>query len=213
MARGWRRRSSGGRDEPELNAYRAAVPRRQPGGGRARPRRLRLVLAGVAALLAVAVGGVVALDQRAGPRETRAAQAQRLGRRRLSEQPLDRSLLFAREAISLHDLPSARDHLLAALRRAPAALPVMPAAGNPLNAMALHPDGRTLAAGDTWHLVFLDAITGRRPGDRMAASRAVSSLTFSPDGTRLASAGWDATPSFVELLNAGTHATSPARRT
>ncbi len=113
--------------------------------GRAQ-RRLRLVLAGVAALLAVAVlGGVVALHQRGTARmQARAAQAQRLGVQALTEGDLARSLLLARQGVALDDSLATRNNLLAALLRAPAAVGVMSGDGNALAAIAVAPDGRTL---------------------------------------------------------------------
>ena len=196
--------------EPELNATEQQFLDASRAGGERARRRLRLVLAGVMALLVLAViAAVIALDQRNRARaETRAVEAHALGVQASSEEPLDRSLLFASQAVSVHDVPITRDHLLAAVRRAPAAIAVMRGDGDALNAIALHPDGRTIAAGDDdGTVVFLDAVTGSRRGaPHQSASRiGISSLTFSPDGTRLASAGWDAnTGAFVELFNGRT---------
>jgi class 3 adenylate cyclase len=83
-----------------LDASRAAAERAQ--------RRLRIVLAGVAVLLAVAVaGGLVALHQRSTARsEARAAEAQRIGVQALTEPDLDRSLLLARQGVALDDSPA-----------------------------------------------------------------------------------------------------------
>ena len=88
--------------EHELNATeRAFLDASRTAAGRAQ-RRLRLALAGVAALLVVAaLGGVVALHQRGTARsEARAAEAQRLGAQALIEQRLDRSLLLARQGVA-----------------------------------------------------------------------------------------------------------------
>src|SRR5215470_7536277 len=103
-ARGWPPRWNGG-----PGTSRAAAGRAQ--------RRLRMVLAAVAALLLVAIaGGVVALDQRSTARnQARVAEAERLGVQALTAQSLDRSLLLARQGVELDDSPATRSYLLAAL--------------------------------------------------------------------------------------------------
>jgi WD40 repeat protein/DNA-binding SARP family transcriptional activator len=179
-----------------LDASRAAAGRAQ--------RRLRLVLAAVAALLAVAVAGaIVALEQRSSARnQARVAEAGRLGVQALTERRLDRSLLLARQGVELDDSPTARSNLLEALLRSPAAIRVMPGAGSPLNALDLSPDGRTLAAGDNrGNVLFFDAATGRRAGRPYKALGSISAVRFSPDGTRLAVAGQES----VDILDARTH--------
>ena len=188
----------------ELNqTERAFLDAGRAEAGRAQ-RRLRMVLAAVAALLAVAVaGGLVALGQRSSARnEARAAEAQRLGVQALTEQRLDRSLLLARQGFELDDSLPARSNLLTALLRSPAAIRVIPGAGHPLTALDLSPDGRTLAVGDDHgNVLFLDAATGRRAGGPYEALFDVSAVRFSPDGTRLAVAGVDS----VDIIDARTH--------
>ena len=91
--------------EPELNATeRAFLDDSRRASGRAQ-RRLRMVLAGVASLLVLAViAGLVALDQRGNARaEATAAAAQRLGAQALAEDDLDRALLLARQGVALDD--------------------------------------------------------------------------------------------------------------
>jgi WD40 repeat protein len=178
--------------------------------GRAQ-RRLRLVLAGVAALLAVAVlGGVVALHQRSTARgQAQAAQAQRLGIQALTEGDVARSLLLARQGVALDDSLATRSNLLAALLRAPAAVGVMSGDGSALAAIAVAPDGRTIATGgDGGNVVFLDAASGRRIGEPYRDPGAtVQLLAFSPDGRRLAVAGSNADTAiaFLDLVDVRTH--------
>ncbi len=183
-----------------LDASRAAAGRAQ--------RRLRMVLAAVAALLAVTVvGAVVALDQRGAARnEARVAEAQRLGVQALTEPRLDRSLLLARQGSQLDDSPATRGYLLAALLRSPAAIGVIHGAGNPLTAVDLSPDGRTLAVGDDrGNVLFFDPVTGRRSATPFTTPVGpVSALRFSPDGTRLAVAG----TASVDILDGHTHQNS-----
>ena len=165
-------------------------------------RRLRMVLAGVAALLLLAViAGAVALDQRGSARrEAVAADAQRLGAQALAEDDLDRSLLLARQGVALDDSLQTRGNLLAALLKSPAAIGVLRGDGDRLISLDLSPDERTLAFIDNdGTLTFVDARTRRPagppttvPGLEPASSSTRSSgptVRFSPDGSRLAVGG------------------------
>jgi WD40 repeat protein len=194
--RGGHERELSSNERTFLDASRAAAQRAQ--------RRLRMMLAGVATLLVIAVaGGVIALNQRSSARDqARAAEAQRLGVQALTEPRLDRSLLLARQGVELDDSRTTRSNLLEALLRSPAAIRVMPGEGNPLDALDLSPDGRTLAVGDNrGNVLFFDAVTGRRAGRPYKALRAIHAVRFSPDGTRLAVGGDD----IVDILDARTH--------
>ena len=194
--------------EAELNevehefiaASRAASERSQ--------RRLRVVLAGVAGLLILAViAGGVALEQRANARkEARAADAQRLGAQALVVDDLDRSLLLARQGVALADTTQTRGNLLASLLKSPAALGVLPGDGDPIISVEMSPDGQTVAAGSTTgELLLFDARTRRR----MATVRPVpvpnwpgaANLAFSPDGRRLAVAISTARGAVVAVLD------------
>jgi WD40 repeat protein/DNA-binding SARP family transcriptional activator len=192
--------------EPELNpAEQQFLDASRVAGERAR-RRMGLVLAGVISLLVIAtVAAVAALDQRGQAREqTRAAEAQRLGALARSDEELDRALLVASEGVALDDAPATRDNLLAVLRRAPAAMGVIGGDGDAVNAVALHPDGRTLAVGDDDGTVFFfDTVTRRRLGrpHDSGLTAAITALAFSPDGSRLASAGIDDGGGFVDLFD------------
>jgi DNA-binding beta-propeller fold protein YncE len=185
-----------------LDASRAAAGRTQ--------RRLRAALAGVAALLAIAVaGGLVAVHQRSTARaEARVAEAQRIGVQALTEGDLDRSLLFARQSVALDDSPTTRSDLLAALLRSSAAVEVVRGEGNPLDAIDLDPGGRTLVVADSHgNVVFIDAVTRRAIGRPYKAGHTVVAVRFSPDGTRVAVVGYGVNDQdgFVELLDARTH--------
>ena len=192
--------------EQELTpTERAFLDESRAAAGRAQ-RRVRIVLAALAALLAVAVAGaIVALAQRSSARrEARVAEAQRLGVQALTEPRLDRSLLLARQGVALDDSLATRSYLFDALLRSPAAIRVISGDGHPLTALDLSPDGGTLAMGDNQgNVLFVDAASGRQhPRPYAIPSGGISAIRFSPDGTRLAVEGDD----FVDILDAHTHA-------
>jgi WD40 repeat protein/DNA-binding SARP family transcriptional activator len=187
--------------DPELNdVERAFLDDSRAASGRAH-RRLRMVLAGVAALLLLAViAGAVALDQRSSARrEAVAADAQRLGAQALVEDDLDRSLLLARQGVALDDSLQTRGNLLAALLKSPAAIGVVRGDGDRLISLDLSPDERTLAFIDhDGTLSFVDTRT-RRPAGRPTTVPGLAGVIvdafirpevrFSPDGSRLAVGG------------------------
>ena len=163
-------------------------------------RRLRASLAGLAALLALAiVASAVALEQRGSARlEATVAESQRLGARALVEDDLDLSLLLARQGVALDDTPQTRGNLLAALLKSPAAIGVLRGDGDRLVALELSPDERTLVFMDNdGMLSFVDRRTQRAAGTTVTVA-GIEGITdavrrddvqFSPDGTRLAVGG------------------------
>jgi WD40 repeat protein/tRNA A-37 threonylcarbamoyl transferase component Bud32 len=156
-------------------------------------RRLRVLLAGVAVLLAAAVaGGMLAVVQRGEARDAETAQlAQRLGAQALVDEDLDRSLLLARQAVAIDDTPQTRGYLLTALLRAPKAIGIMHGTDDAsLDGIALSPDGRTLAVADSFKkLLFFDARTYEQIGKPLPVDGWVSSLAYSPDGKTIAYGG------------------------
>src|SRR4051794_7806197 len=153
-------------------------------------RRLRALVTGVAALLALAViVGTLFLDQRGRARsEATTAQAERLGALGLVDHDLDRSLLLARQGVAIEDTLRTRSNLLAALLGSPAAIGITRFPQSRLLRLALRRDGRALVVGDNkGNVRFLDPVTRRqlRPAYR-AATVPILSLAFSPDGARLA---------------------------
>jgi WD40 repeat protein/DNA-binding SARP family transcriptional activator len=154
-------------------------------------RRLRAVLAGVAALLVVAVvAGVVALGQRSKANdEALAADAQKLGASALVESDLSRALLLARQAVALDDTVETRSNLLSTLLKSPAANGVMRAGTQRYWSLALSPDGRTLAAGDEFGLLVLFDVRTRRPVATLNPINdggAIQDMVYSRDGRYLA---------------------------
>ena len=156
-------------------------------------RRLRMLLAGVGALLVAAVvAGAVALSQRGEARDAAlAADAQRLGAQALSEDRLDQALLLARAGLALDDSPATRSNLLSVLTRHPAALGTIAGDGFPLFAAAASNDGRLVAIGDErGGASVFDVRTRRRVSTPYRTGDGIAqSLAFSPDG-RLLLVGW-----------------------
>jgi WD40 repeat protein/tRNA A-37 threonylcarbamoyl transferase component Bud32 len=165
-------------------------------------RRLRALLAGLALLLAAALaGGIFAVIQRGEARDAETAQlAQRLGAQALVEEDLDRSLLLARQAVAVDDSPQTRSYLLAGLLRAPAVTGVMHGQSEILRAIAVSPDGKTLAVGDATGLLFFDARTYERIGEQLPVTDGVESVAYSPDGRTVAFGGHG----FLRLIDART---------
>ncbi len=151
-------------------------------------RRLRTLLIGVGALLTLAViAGVIARSERQSAREAATvADAQRLGAEALTEDRLDQALLLANAGAALDDSLAARSNLLSTLLRSPSALGVLRGDGDGFYALALSPDGRTLALGDQdGTTVLFDTETREQLGDFQAAGP-VMGLAFDPRGRSLA---------------------------
>ncbi len=199
--------------DPDLAARERAFLDASAAASERAHRRLRMVLAGVAALLVVAViTGALALNERGNARgEAVAADAQRLGAQALTDDDLDRSLLLARQGVELDDSVQTRANLLAALLKSPAAIGVVRGDGDGLIDLDLSRDGRTLAfmEGDGT-LRFVDTRTRRVaappvpvPGQAPCTIAAVlrfDQLHYSPDGSRIAIGGCKPV-----ILDAATH--------
>ena len=167
-------------------------------------RRLRVLLAGVAVLLAAAVaGGMLAVNQRGEARDAETAQlAQRLGAQALVEDDLDRSLLLARQAVAIDRSPQTRSYLLQTILRSPKADGIMHGESGFLRAIEVSRDGRTLAVGsDRDGLLFFDTRTYARIGGKSPVTGKVESLAYGPGGDTLAVGG----DGSIRLLDARTH--------
>ena len=169
--------------DPELNELERAfleesqaASEREAERQRRTNRRLRTLLAGVGVLLAAAViAGVIALSERQGARDAATAEtAQRLGAQALTEDRLDRALMLANTGVALDDSPATRSSLLSTLLRSPAALGVLDGDTGRPQALALSPDGSTLAVGDgQGQLSLFDTETRQQIGDHQLPGRAL----------------------------------------
>jgi WD40 repeat protein/DNA-binding SARP family transcriptional activator len=181
--------------DPELNQLERSfldesrsASERQAERQRRTNRRLRTLLAGVGVLLAAAVvAGVIAISERKGARSAATvADAERLGAQALSEERLDRALRIASAGVALDDSVATRSSLLSTLLRSPAAIGVLSPGGQGLKALALSPDGGTLAVSDRDGTVTLfDTETQEVVGDHQAPGTAYA-IAFDPQGDSLA---------------------------
>ena len=206
--------------DPELNDLERsfldegrAASKREAERQRRAVRRLRTLLAGVGVLLAAAiVAGVIAISERQGARSAATvADAERLGAQALAEERLDRALRLASAGLALDDSVATRSSLLSTLLRSPAAIGVLSPGGEGLSALALSPDGGTLAVSDADGTVTLfDTETQEVVGDHQA-SGLIFALAFDPQGDSLALASAPGEPSerssatgSLEILDAAT---------
>ena len=209
------RRSTGpASHDPELNELErafldesTAASEREAERQRRAVRRLRTLLAGVGVLLAAAVvAGVIALSERGSARSAATAEAaQRLGAQALSEERVDQALRLATAGVALDDSVATRSSLLSTLLRRPAAIGVLSPTGEELPALALSPDGETLAASDADGTVTLfDTDTYEVVGEHQAPATAYV-IAFDPQGDSLAVAEDSrATGGTLEILDAAT---------
>ena len=157
-------------------------------------------------LAAAIVAGVIALSERQGARSAATvADAQRLGAQALSEERLDQALRLASAGVALDDSVATRSSLLSTLLRSPAAIGVLTPTGEELPALALSPDGETLAASDADGTVTLfDTDTYEVVGEHQAPGTAYV-IAFDPQGDSLAVAeDSSATGGTLEILDAAT---------
>jgi WD40 repeat protein/DNA-binding SARP family transcriptional activator len=160
-------------------------------------RRLRGLLAGLAAVLVLAfvAGGLALVLRGRAEHQTLVADSRRLGAQALTQGDLDRSLLLAMEALRLDDSVETRSALLASLLRSPQAIWTARGDGNAFEDLALSPDWQTLATVDTHGLVDLwDARSGRRlagplQGEQDSTQYFAGVAAFSPDSHLLVTGG------------------------
>jgi WD40 repeat protein/DNA-binding SARP family transcriptional activator len=169
-------------------------------------RRLRALLAGVGVLLAAAVvAGVIALSQRQEANSAATvADARRLAAQAVTEDRRDRALQLAGAGVALDDSPATRSGLLSTLVRGPSALGVLNGDAE-ISALALSPDGRTLATGDLeGNVILLDTATRERIGAYRAPGDFVPWLGFHPRGGSLAIVSGDSKTGYLDVIDAAT---------
>jgi WD40 repeat protein/DNA-binding SARP family transcriptional activator len=153
-------------------------------------RRLKALLAGVAALLAVAlVAGVVAVLQRQAARhEATVALSRQVGAAAVVEPRIDRAMLLAHEAVDLNRSTATEGALLATLLRSPSLVATFPfpITSRPLS-LSVSPDGKTLAVSDSASEIrFFDTRTRRETRPPVPNMGTGMPVTYSRDGSLLA---------------------------
>lgn len=189
---------------------------------RRRARRLRILLAGVVSLLAVAlVAGAVALVQRGRARHSATvAQAGRLAAqsREVAARHPDTALLLALEAGRRDDSVDSRGALLGALEHASRVRRWLQGFDTTVEATAFSPDGRLLATATQTGTTLWNTRTWHPVGPPLRSRQGGWDwVDFSPDGQTLAIAGgkgrvelWDvATRKELRELRDPGAATSP----
>jgi WD40 repeat protein/DNA-binding SARP family transcriptional activator len=169
-------------------------------------RRLRVLLAGVGALLvAASIAGVVAVSQRGQARDAAlVADAQRLGAEAVTNDRLDQAVRLARAGIAIDDSPSTRNSLFSVLQRQPASLGELRGDGWKLYSVAASPDGKLVATGDERGAVIVYDIARRvRVGAYRAPEGLIEQLTFAPNSRTLALTLHDGkkAKTFVDVIN------------
>ena len=173
----------------------AGTPRtRELRSAQRRTRRLRALLAVVAAaLVAAVIAGSFALAQRASARHTATvAQAGRLAAqsREISPQHPDLGLLLALEAGRLDDSVDSRGALLGALEHGSESARGSRASTHPSSRTAFGPDGKLLATTTIEGTTLWDTQTWKPVGPPLRSSQGGwEGVDFSPDGRTSAIAG------------------------
>ena len=154
-------------------------------------RRLRGLLAGAVALLLVGVlAAVVALIQR-GHAQAQAltSDAERVGAQSLVEKNLDLAMLYAVAGVKLQNRVETRGALLEELQNNSFAIRYIRPSHNQITSLAVDPNGRLLAMGDSAGVVrFEDMSRWRASGGPVALSGSIAqeAMAFSRDGRTLA---------------------------
>jgi WD40 repeat protein len=173
---------------------------------RLRRQRMGLIGAGVVALLlavtAVSFGFSARRAQAEAEQEARRALAGQLAAESRTglEHQYDLSLLASLAAYDLlqtgqiDDTIEAKSSVLAAVSQFPSLATFLQGHASPVWALALSPDGQTVAAGNDDGEILLWDLTGGRLTDLLDGDQDwIADMAFSPDGQILASGGGDNT--------------------
>jgi WD domain, G-beta repeat len=176
--------ASSEREAADLRAAQAQVTKE-----RRRVRRLRALVAGVAALAVHGVvASLVAWDQRNRADDAASvAEARRVAAQALVERPYDRALLLAVEAVRLSDSPETQGNLVTTIERSPRVSGVIRSAGPRLVDLAVAATGGTVAVADNAdNITLYDPSTRVALGTLNAPERVYRQPEFSPDGRHVA---------------------------
>ena len=183
-------------------------------------RRLRGLLVGAVALLAVAVlAGAVALIQRhRAQAQALTSDAERVGAEALVEKNLDLAMLYAVAGVKLQNRPGTRGDLLEELQNNSFAIRYIRASANQITSLAVDSTGKLLAMGDSAGVVRFEDMSRWRPGGTPVTLRGSipqEAMAFSPSGRTLAvlteggspDAGIQAGPTNLYAIDVATHRT------
>ncbi len=183
-------------------------------------RRLRGLLAGAVALLAVAVlAGVVALVQRHHAQaQALTSDAERVGAEALVQKNLDLAMLYAVAGVKLQNRLATRGDLLEELQNNSFAMRYIRASDNQITSLAVNSSGKLLAMGDSAGVVRFEDMSRWRPNGTpvtLSGSIPQEAMAFSPDGRTLAvlteggspDAGIQAGPTNLYAIDVATHRT------
>ena len=169
-----------------LAASRMATARRQ--------RTLAAISLVVAVIaLGLLVFAVLSRDSAITARNAARAQAltsdaERVGAEAVDQQDVDRQLLLAVTGVRLQDRPETRSDLLTVLQNNPALTHVSRPLDDLIDAVAISPDGSTLAVVDSAGELRFVALAGWRPLGapvQIGAPVAPRAMSFAPDGASL----------------------------
>jgi WD40 repeat protein/class 3 adenylate cyclase len=171
-------------------------------------QRLRMLLIGAVALLALAVfAGALALVSRSNAQhEAQVALGRQLGAEAVSQPRIDLAMLLARESLNLDDSTQTEGTLLATLLRSPAAVATftIPIGDRPCCALSVSPDASIVGIPDNNnHLRLVDS-QSRRTLHEFSPAGWGSPPAFTSDGSTMAFFAGGLRNSRVELADTRT---------
>ena len=191
---GWRTRQSAERLEREKREADERARRE-----RRRARLFGALLAGAVVLLVIAIGAVVfaEVNRAQADRARKTAQSGQLAAQASSDfrqGRLGRAVLLSIEAYRTAPSALARASLIEGLERTQGKSAYFSGQSGPINAVAVSPNGRTIASGSTDKTIALwDIATGQRLHTLRGHGDAVNAVAFNRAGDMLASASSDHT--------------------
>jgi WD40 repeat protein len=176
---------------------------------RRRARLFSALLAGALVLLLIAIGAVVLAEVNRSRADSaqKAAESGQLAAQAVADFQggrLGRALLLSIEAYKTAHSAQARNVLVEGLEKTQGMVGYLPGQDGGVNAVAVSPNGRTLASGDADNTVVLwDLATGRRLHTLHGHTGAVDAVAFNPGGGIIASGSSDHTVALWDVATGG----------